>query len=230
MFTGILRALIQSQKQSKRALFWVALVCLAGFSGQASALNAAASVYVNMRTGPSTAYAIIRVVPKGSYVEVHNCLESATWCDVTYDKTRGWISGRYLLFTGNGYVSRPIIHIYPYIQLHIFHGRPPIYRKPGHPRHPGYHPPHKPRDPGKRLDKRPKKKPAKRPDKKKLDKTPKKKPAKRPNKKLDKTPKKKPVKRPNIKRVPDKKLDKKPNRKPTRRPHVQHDRSGRFHP
>lgn len=213
MFTGIFRVLTQSQKQSKRALFWVALVCLAGFSGQASALSAITSVNVNMRTGPSTAYAIMRVVPKGSYAEVHNCLESATWCDVTYDRTRGWISGRYLLFTGSGYVSRPIIHIYPYIRLHIFHGRPPIYRKPGHPRHPGYHPPHKPRDPGKRLDK-----------------TPKKKPVKRPNKKLDKTPKKKPAKRPNIKRVPDKKLDKKPNRKPARHPHVQHDRSGRFRP
>lgn len=62
-------------------------------SGQAYAWAARATADVNMRTGPSTRYRVIVVVPRGAYVDVRHC---NGWCLVDYRGYRGYVSGRYL--------------------------------------------------------------------------------------------------------------------------------------
>jgi uncharacterized protein YraI len=51
---------------------------------------------VNMRSGPSTQYPPVIVIPVGSQVDIRGCLSSANWCDVAYAGYRGWVSGSYL--------------------------------------------------------------------------------------------------------------------------------------
>lgn len=51
---------------------------------------------VNMRSGPSTQYPAVIVIPVGSQVDIRGCMSSANWCDVAYAGYRGWVSGSYL--------------------------------------------------------------------------------------------------------------------------------------
>ncbi len=55
-----------------------------------------ATANVNMRSGPSTAYPAVVVIPYGTSVEIHGCLANANWCDVSFYSGRGWVSGSYL--------------------------------------------------------------------------------------------------------------------------------------
>lgn len=80
--------------------------------GLAGPAQAAAPGYattdVNMRTGPSTRYQVIRVVPGGGRVTIYGCLQGRSWCDVRYGGHRGWVSAHYL--NRGGY--RPPRHSY----------------------------------------------------------------------------------------------------------------------
>lgn len=73
------------------------------FAAALPALAAAAPAYstanVNMRSGPSTQYPPVLVIPAGSRVEIQGCMQSANWCDVAYAGYRGWVSGSYLQTT-----------------------------------------------------------------------------------------------------------------------------------
>lgn len=73
------------------------------FAAALPALAAAAPAYstanVNMRSGPSTQYPPVLVIPAGSRVDIQGCLQSANWCDVAYAGYRGWVSGSYLQTT-----------------------------------------------------------------------------------------------------------------------------------
>lgn len=51
---------------------------------------------VNMRSGPSTAYPAVVVVPNGANVTIHGCLQDRPWCDVSFRGGRGWVAGRYV--------------------------------------------------------------------------------------------------------------------------------------
>ena len=76
---------------------------------QAAATGFATS-NVNMRSGPSTAYPAVVVIPQGARMKVYGCLSNANWCDVSFARGRGWVSGRYIQI-GYGrdqyYVDRP---------------------------------------------------------------------------------------------------------------------------
>lgn len=50
---------------------------------------------LNLRTGPSTSYAVIRTLPSGAVVEVLQG-PSNGWYQVTYVGSTGWVSGAYL--------------------------------------------------------------------------------------------------------------------------------------
>jgi uncharacterized protein YraI len=54
---------------------------------------------VNMRSGPSTAYPSVTVVPQSSSVAIHGCLSEVNWCDVSFNRGRGWVHGRYVQAT-----------------------------------------------------------------------------------------------------------------------------------
>ena len=62
----------------------------------AEAAEGYATANVNMRSGPSTAYPAVTVIPYGAPVDIHGCLADVPWCDVSFIGGRGWVAGRYL--------------------------------------------------------------------------------------------------------------------------------------
>lgn len=67
-----------------------------GLPAIAEATPAFSTGNVNMRSGPSTQYPPVIVIPVGSRVDIRGCMSSANWCDVAYAGYRGWVSGSYL--------------------------------------------------------------------------------------------------------------------------------------
>jgi uncharacterized protein YraI len=51
---------------------------------------------VNVRAGPDRFFPTVTWVLAGTAAEVHGCVESWRWCDVTVGRDRGWIYSRYL--------------------------------------------------------------------------------------------------------------------------------------
>jgi uncharacterized protein YraI len=79
--------------------FWLMAAVAAstvGLPAIAEAAPAFSTGNVNMRSGPSTRYPPVIVIPVGSRVDIRGCLSSANWCDVAYAGYRGWVSGSYL--------------------------------------------------------------------------------------------------------------------------------------
>lgn len=62
----------------------------------AQAAEGFATANVNMRSGPSTRYPAVTVIPVGTPVEIHGCLSDTPWCDVSFYSGRGWVAGRYV--------------------------------------------------------------------------------------------------------------------------------------
>ncbi|KQT83136.1 SH3 domain-containing protein [Aurantimonas sp. Leaf443] len=82
------------------------LIAAAGFAGTllagSSALAAGVAIAVtdvNLRAGPSTAYPPVDLVGAGDRVRVYGCLSNRSWCDVSYDGARGWVSSNYLAYS-----------------------------------------------------------------------------------------------------------------------------------
>ena len=65
----------------------------------AAAANGYAIANVNMRSGPSTRYPAVVVVPAGAPITIYGCLSNVNWCDVSFSRGRGWVSGTYIQTT-----------------------------------------------------------------------------------------------------------------------------------
>jgi len=87
---------------SYKSLGAVAILATLLAPGAAMAASAVATTNVNLRAGPSTAYPAVNVVGAGEGVRVHGCLNSRSWCDVSYGRQRGWMSSNYLAFIDRG--------------------------------------------------------------------------------------------------------------------------------
>ncbi len=61
-----------------------------------AAVRGFATANVNMRSGPSTGYPAVTVIPYGSSVTINGCMSSVNWCDVSFAGGRGWVSGNYV--------------------------------------------------------------------------------------------------------------------------------------
>lgn len=61
-----------------------------------AAVRGFSTANVNMRSGPSTSYPAVTVIPVGSPVTIHGCMSSVNWCDVAFSGGRGWVSGNYV--------------------------------------------------------------------------------------------------------------------------------------
>lgn len=61
-----------------------------------AAVRGYATANVNMRSGPSTGYPAVTVIPVGAPVTIYGCMSSVNWCDVVFDGGRGWVSGNYV--------------------------------------------------------------------------------------------------------------------------------------
>ncbi|MGE7369740.1 SH3 domain-containing protein [Neorhizobium sp. NPDC001467] len=64
-----------------------------------AAVRGVATANVNMRSGPSTGYPAVTVVPVGAPITVHGCMSNVNWCDVSFVGGRGWVSGSYISTT-----------------------------------------------------------------------------------------------------------------------------------
>lgn len=82
----------------KKILISVAALC-AMFTAPSlaeAAVRGFATANVNMRSGPSTGYPAVTVIPAGESVVINGCLSSVNWCDVSFYGGRGWVSGNYV--------------------------------------------------------------------------------------------------------------------------------------
>lgn len=59
--------------------------------GLASAQDAYTSRPMNVRAGPNREYPLVARLDAGAPLDVHGCLDDWSWCDVSFDDTRGWI-------------------------------------------------------------------------------------------------------------------------------------------
>lgn len=83
----------------KLRIFALSAAFVAVLPGLAAAATAFSTANVNMRSGPSTQYPPVLVIPAGVRVDIQGCMQSANWCDVAYAGYRGWVSGSYLQTT-----------------------------------------------------------------------------------------------------------------------------------
>ncbi len=62
----------------------------------AQSVEAIAATDLNIRSGPGPFYDVVGVIAGGDSVPVSRCIDSAAWCEVTYNGTTGWSSSDYL--------------------------------------------------------------------------------------------------------------------------------------
>jgi len=84
------------------------------------AVQARTTVTLNMRQGPSTAYAVIRAIPAGATVSVRRCTDNYSWCELTYAGSTGWAAARYLTSTSPQYGQQPIPNVGAQLGLLLF--------------------------------------------------------------------------------------------------------------
>lgn len=69
----------------------------------ASAQDAYTARPMNLRAGPNREYPLVEQLDAGSPLEVHGCLDSWSWCDVSAeDGTRGWLYAGGISFVYQG--------------------------------------------------------------------------------------------------------------------------------
>ncbi len=81
---------------------------LLAMSSAAVAAPGIITTAVNLRAGPSTEFPVVNRLPPGVAVEVHGCIRQALWCDVSWQRERGWVAAQYLDYLyGDRYVDLP---------------------------------------------------------------------------------------------------------------------------
>jgi uncharacterized protein YraI len=76
-----------------------ALMSTTAISG-AHALNAFATTDLNMRAGPGPEYPVVTTIENNGGVDIHGCVQS--WCDLSWQGTRGWAYSPYLAVDQGG--------------------------------------------------------------------------------------------------------------------------------
>lgn len=83
---------------------------------------------LNMRAGPGTKYPVLTTVPRGGGVAIFGCTADFKWCDAAFTNVKGWVSGKYLSYGGQGiYYGRPIPSTGVYLGVPRYHRNYPIY-------------------------------------------------------------------------------------------------------
>jgi uncharacterized protein YraI len=77
-------------------------VAIVAVPSLAAAQDAIVTTDLNMRAGPSTSFPVVDVIPASAPVDVHGCVSGYSWCDVTSQGNRGWVSASYLSYAANG--------------------------------------------------------------------------------------------------------------------------------
>ncbi len=66
-------------------------VLLLAAAGLAGAQDAYTSRPMNVRAGPNRDYPLVAQLDAGAPLDVHGCLNDWSWCDVSFEDSRGWI-------------------------------------------------------------------------------------------------------------------------------------------
>lgn len=74
----------------------ITLTAFVALPALAQAAAGFATANVNMRSGPSTQYPAVTMIPVGAPLEINGCLNETPWCDVSFYGGRGWVAGRYI--------------------------------------------------------------------------------------------------------------------------------------
>ena len=74
----------------------LAVAALLSTTLAASALEAAATAAVNVRSGPGTSYGVVDTLHPGEIVDVTECNASGNWCRIFHTGPDGWVSRSYL--------------------------------------------------------------------------------------------------------------------------------------
>jgi uncharacterized protein YraI len=119
----------------RRTLAFTLGALLLSSLGLASAQDAFTSRPMNVRAGPNRDYPLVAQLDQGAPLDVHGCLSDWSWCDVSFDDTRGWVYAggvsfvyqgeRVPLYSYGPSLGLPIItfSLLPYWQDH-YRGRP----------------------------------------------------------------------------------------------------------
>ena len=78
------------------------LVATMAVPSLAAAQDAIVTTDLNMRAGPSTSFPVVDVIPESAPVDIHGCLDGYSWCDVSSQGNRGWVSANFLSYAANG--------------------------------------------------------------------------------------------------------------------------------
>ncbi|UFZ05385.1 SH3 domain-containing protein [Bradyrhizobium ontarionense] len=90
-----------------------------------------------MRAGPGSGFPVVERIPAGARVTIHGCIEGGAWCDVSFDRERGWVAARALAYLdGQRYVYLPeyveYVPVAPFVLTtywsSFYIGRPWYYR------------------------------------------------------------------------------------------------------
>ncbi|OJF95881.1 SH3 domain-containing protein [Pararhizobium antarcticum] len=80
----------------RNILLGVAAAAMLLVPSLAAAADGFATANVNMRSGPSTRYPAVTVIPVETELEIHGCLSDVPWCDVSFYQGRGWVAAQYI--------------------------------------------------------------------------------------------------------------------------------------
>jgi uncharacterized protein YraI len=70
--------------------------------------TAEATTALNLRAGPGPSAEIVSVIPAQGQVTVDACLDTESWCQVTFEGTSGWAYGDYLTIRPEG-SAEPVV-------------------------------------------------------------------------------------------------------------------------
>jgi uncharacterized protein YraI len=84
----------------------------------ASAADGFTTSPTSQRAGPGVRYPIVAMIPGRVPITIHGCVASATWCDVSWRGSRGWVSGGNIQVAWHGR-RNPIISFYRQLGIPI---------------------------------------------------------------------------------------------------------------
>lgn len=87
---------------SRRPLVYSLGALLLASLGLASAQDAYTSRPVNVHAGPDREYPLVAQLDAGAPLDVHGCLEDWSWCDVSFEDSRGWVYAGGISFVYQG--------------------------------------------------------------------------------------------------------------------------------
>jgi Bacterial SH3 domain len=99
----------------RRLCFFIACLLLAAFPAHAqqdTGVWVTTQDYVNLRAGPSTGFAVLTQVPPAETLPAVGRSANMRWVQVTYGELVGWISARYLVWSGD-IISLPVDGVNP---------------------------------------------------------------------------------------------------------------------